>query len=202
MGGYSFTDIIWYIVVEWILLIFLWTWVYAYLRKRKAKKLKYEWVWIVKKTKVFKIWEKYESWDDYSYYLYRLESKDETWNVYCSEDFKDAEHGWRTLEDMIIKYDGEIYDLWTKDVAIKKINENIQRLETELQNNPWFFKKIELKKDIEAMKKYIDIANEWPIDPYLVCNGHKISVWDSIDVYIDPENPNLYYFDLDFTKEK
>ena len=201
MEGYSFTDIIWYVVVGLILLIFIYIFVSDYLRKRKAKKLKYEWNWIVKKTKVFKIWEKYESWDDYSYYLYRLESKDETWNVYCSEDFKDAEYGWRTLEDMIIKYDGVTYDLSDKDKAIKQLNDNLHRLEAELQNDPWFFRKRELKKDIEAMKNYIDIANEWPIDTYLVCNGHKISVWDSVDVFVDPENPNLYYFDLDFTKQ-
>lgn len=47
-----------------------------------------------------------------------------------------------------------------KDNVIKQINDNINRLEMELQNNPWFFKKRELNKDIEAMKKYIDIANE------------------------------------------
>ena len=52
------------------------------------------------------------------------------------------------------------------------------------------------------MKKYIDMANEWPVDPYLMCNGHKVSVWDIIDVFVDPGNPELYYFDLDFTKEK
>ena len=202
MEGYSFTDIIWYVVVGWILLIFIYIFVSDYLRKCKAKKLKYEWTWILKKTKVFKIWERYESWDDYSYYLYRLESKDETWNVYISKEFKDAEHGWRTVEEMKVKYDGVIYDLSDKDNAIKQVNDNIHRLEMELQNDPWFFKKRELKKDIEAMKKYIDIANEWPIDPYLVCNGHKISVWDTVDIFVDPENPNLYYFDLDFTKEK
>ena len=52
------------------------------------------------------------------------------------------------------------------------------------------------------MKNYLDMANEWPITPYLVCNGHKISVWDSIDVFVNPDKPSQYYFDLDFTKEK
>ena len=103
---------------------------------------------------------------------------------------------------MKVKYDGVTYDLSDKDNAIKQLNDNLHRLEMELQNDPWFFKKRELKKDIEAMKKYIDISNEWPINPYLICNCHKVSVWDSVDVFVDPENPNLYYFDLDFTKEK
>jgi hypothetical protein len=71
----------------------------------------------------------------------------------------------------------------------------------ELQNNPWFFKKIWLNQDIKIMKKYIDIANEWPITPYLVINWHKISVWDSIDVFVNPDKPSEYYVDLDFTKD-
>ena len=190
-----------FLLIFWVVLIF--TVVPKYLRKRKIKKLKYEWGWVMKKAIVSAVGERYVSWDEDSswYYLYRLESKDDNWNVYKSDEFKDAEHWWRTLEEMVKKYDGEVYDLWNKDVAIRQINNNIQRLEMELSNDPWFFKKRELKKDIEAMKNYIDIANEWPVDPYLVVNWHKISVWDPIDVYIDPENPNLYYFDLDFTKQ-
>jgi len=204
MEDFSFTDIIWYVVVGWILLIFIYIFVWDYLRKRKAKKLKYEWNWIVKRLKILSVKESYFSWDEDSswYYLYRLEVKDETWNVYKSEYFKDAEHGWRTVEEMKVKYDGVTYDLSDKDNAIKQLNDNLNRLEMELSNDPWLFKKIWLKQDINAMKKYIEIAKEWPINPYLVCNGHKISVWDTVDVFVDPENPNLYYFDLDFTKEK
>ena len=189
-----------FLLIFWVVLIF--TVVPKYLRKRKIKKLKYEWGWVMKKAIVSVVGERYVSWDEDSswYYLYRLESKDDNWNVYKSDEFKDAEHWWRTLEEMVKKYDGEVYDLWNKDVAIRQINNNIQRLEMELSNDPWFFKKRELKKDIEAMKNYIDIANEWPVDPYLVVNWHKISVWDSIDVFVNPDKPSEYYFDLDFTK--
>lgn len=175
-----------------------------YLRKRRLKKLKYEWEWVMKKTTVSAVRERYVSWDEDSswYYLYRLESKDESGNVYNSEEFKNTKHGWRTLEEMKKKYDGVIYDLWDKDNAIKQVSDNIHRLELELQNDPWFFKKMSLKQDLKAMKNYLDMANEWPITPYLVCNGHKISVWDSIDVFVNPDKPSQYYFDLDFTKEK
>jgi len=124
MEGYSFTDIIWYVVVGWILLIFIYIFVWDYLRKRKAKKLKYEWNWVLKRLKVSSVKESYVSWDEDSswYYLYRLEVKDETWNVYKSEYFKDAEHGWRTVEEMKVKYDGVTYDLSDKDNAIKQLN--------------------------------------------------------------------------------
>ena len=54
---------------------------------------------------------------------------------------------------------------------------------------------------LKTLKDYLNIANEWPITPYLICNGHKISVWDPVDVFVNPDNPKEYYFDLDFTKE-
>lgn len=187
-----------------LLAIILFKIIKKYLRKRKIKKLKYEWIWSIKKSVVSAVRERYVRWDEDSswYYLYRLEATDENWNSYCSEEFKNAEHGWRTLEEMVKKYDWVTYDLWNKDEAIRQVNDNIQRLEMELQNNPWFFKKLWLKKDIKAMKNYLDIANEWPITPYLVCNGHKVSVWDTVDVFVDPENPKSYYVDLEFSNEK
>ena len=195
---------IWLAFILLLIIYFLYKNIKKYLYKLRTKKLKYKWTWIMKKTNVFAVRERYVSWDKDTnwYYLYRLESKDENGNSYCSEEFRNAEHGWRTLDDMVVKYDGVLYDLTEKDSAIRQVNENIQRLEMELQNNPWFFKKRELKRDIEAMKKYIDIANEGPIDPYLICNWHKITVWDSIDVFVNPDKPKEYYFDLDFTKEK
>ncbi len=187
------------IILWWLLCLG----VINFLYERKKKKLKYEWTWILKKTKVSVVGERYVSWDEDSswYYLYRLEAKDENWNVYKSDEFKNAEHGWRTVEEMKKKYDGVIYDLADKDNAIRQVHDNIHRLEMELQDNPWFFKKMWLKKDIDAMKKYIDIANEWPITPYLVVNWHKISVWDSIDVFVNPDKPSEYYVDLDFIKQ-
>ena len=190
-----------FLLIFWVVLIF--TVVPKYLRKRKIKKLKYEWGWVMKKAIVSVVGERYVGWDEDSswYYLYRLESKDDNWNVYKSDEFKNVKNGWRTVEEMKKKYDGVAYDLSDKDNVIKQLNDNLNRLEMELQNNPWFFKKIWLNQDIKIMKKYIDIANEWPITPYLVINWHKISVWDSIDVFVNPDKPSEYYVDLDFTKQ-
>lgn len=190
-----------FILLFWGIIIFLY--LRKYLHDNKLRRLKYEWIWVMKKTKVMAIWKRYAKWDSrYSpFYVYRLESVDENGNIYKSKEFEYVNHWWRSLEEMVKKYDWVIYDLWNKEVAIKQIEDNIQHLQTALESNPWFFKKMWLKKDIKAMKNYIDIANEWPINPYLVCNGHKVSVWDSIDVFVDPENPSLYYFDLDFTKQ-
>ena len=191
-----------FILLFWGIIIFLY--LRKYLHDNKLRRLKYEWIWVMKKTKVMAIWKRYAKWDSrYSpFYVYRLESVDENGNIYKSKEFEYVNHWWRSLEEMVKKYDGVIYDLWNKEVAIKQIEDNIQHLQTALESNPWFFKKMWLKRDIKAMKKYIEIANEWPITPYLVCNGHKISVWDTIDVFVNPDKPKEYYFDLDFTEEK
>lgn len=200
-----FIYIVCHIMLTFIIIIWLFVWISAIssLRARKIRKLKYEGTWVVKKTKVSTVRERYVSWGEDSswYYLYMLETEDETGNIYRSPQFRGVEHGWRTVEEMKVKYDWVDYNLSDKDNALRQLNDNKYRLEMELQNNPWFFKKRGLKKDIKAMEKYIEIANEWPITPYLVLNGHKISVWDTIDVYVNPEKPNQYYFDLDFTIE-
>ena len=178
--------------------------IYSRLYKKKLKKLKSEWIWILKKTKVVAVKEVYHSWDDSSswYCTYWLESKDEEWNLYKSDTYKDLEYKSRSVEEMKRKFNWVEYDLTNKDAATKQINDNISRIESELSNNPWFFKKRKLKLELDSMKEYLEMANEWPIDPYIVINGHKLTIWDEIDVYVDANNIKRYYYDLDFTKEK
>jgi hypothetical protein len=94
------------------------------------------------------------------------------------------------------------FDLTNKDFAFRQVNDNIARIEWELANDPWIFKKRDLKLELETMKEYLTITEEWPINPYVIICNHKISVWDIIDVYVDPMDLKNYYFDLDFTKEK
>ena len=184
--------------------IFIFIYVRKYLHDSRLKKLKYEWLWVMKKTKVVTIWQRYVKWVRRGswYYEYWLESEDEIGNIYRSETIENARHGWRGAEEMVKKYDGVVYDLCNKEVAIKQIEDNIQRLEMELGSNPWFFKKRKLKKEMETMVDYLDIAEEWPIAEFLRFNGHKVSVWDNIDVFVNLDKPEEYYFDLDFTKEK
>jgi len=172
-----------------------------YLYNHKAKKLKYEWIWLVRKTTVFNIGKRHVKTQDDSYDLYRLESKDDGWNVYRSDEFY-MYHEWRTLNDMIKEHNWIIYDLRNKDAAIQQLTNSIKELEMELANNPWFFKKGKIRVDISYLKEFLAIAEEWPVKPCIVCNGVRVYVWDSIDVYVSPEDPKLYYFDLDFTKEK
>lgn len=169
------------------------------LHDRKAKKLKYERTWILKKTKIFNIGKRHVSTQDDSYDLYRLESKDEAWNIYRSDDFLDYREG-RTLNDMIKEHNWIIYDLRNKDAATQQITNRIKELDMEF-NDAWFFKQVKLRWDISWLEQFLAIAKEGPVKPCIVCYGKRVYVWDSIDVYVSPEDPKLYYFDLDFTKE-
>ncbi len=187
-----------------IICVLFWLAIYQNLHKRKLKKLKYEWTWMLKKTKVFEIEQFYHSWDEDSawYTEYWLLSKDDSWTVYKSDEYKDLQYGGRTLAEMKRKYNGVEFDLTNKDFAFRQVNDNIARIEWELANDPWIFKKRDLKLELETMKEYLTIIEEWPINPYVIIRNHKISVWDIIDVYVDPMDLKKYYFDLDFTKEK
>lgn len=184
--------------------IIVFIYIRKYLHDSKLKKLKYEWLWVMKKTKVVTIWQRYVKWDRKGswYYEYWIETEDENGNIYRSETVGNTAHWWRSLEEMMKKYDGVVYDLWNKEVAIKQIEDNIQHLEMELKSNPWFLRKRKLKKEMETMVDYLDIADEGPIAEFLRFNGHKVSVWDNIDVFVNLDKPEEYYFDLDFTKEK
>ena len=197
-------------LLMWLLFLAFFIWFVLFglvkelLHNRKEKKLKYEKTWILKKTKIFNIGKEYvrinDDSHDYSHDYYRLESKDEDWNIYRSDNFANY-HEWRTLNDMIKKHNWTIYDLRNKDAAIEQLTNDIKQLDMEY-DNAWFFKQEKVRWNIACLEQFLAIAKEWPVKPYIVCNGKRVSVWDSIDVYVSPEDSELYYFDLDFTKEK
>ena len=189
--------------VVWIIGLVIWFSIYQKIRRNKLKKLKYEWIWMVKSTKIFDIRRFYHSWDEDSswYYTYTILSKDSEGQVYQSDTYRDLEYWWRSLAEMVVHYNWTIYELDKKDTSIKLLNDEIARVESEINNDPWLFKKMKLKSNLSTLKKYVDIAIEGPINPYVVLKKHKISVGDSINVYVDPEDPRKYYFDLDFVDE-
>ena len=197
-GDWLTIDIISPVIFIWILFFIF---IYAWIRQNKIRKLKFEGIWMLKKTKIFKIWSHYHAWDTW-YSEYWLLSKDESWTVYKSGSFKNLEYGWRSIHDMKRIYNWIEYDLSNKDIATRQVNDRISFLESEIVNDPWLFKKMDLNFELKTMKEYLDIINEWLINPYVVINKHKVSGWDYIDVYVDPMNLDNYYFDLDFTKEK
>ena len=123
------------------------------------------------------------------------------WNEYKSDSYRDLESWWITEEELKSKkYNNKEYDLTSKDI-IRQLDQEIINLEWEI-TTAWILKKVILKSNLFVLNEYKKLALTWPVPPYVVIKGHKISVWDEIIVYVSPENPKKYYFDLDFTKEK
>ena len=46
------------------------------------------------------------------------------------------------------------------------------------------------------------IIESWNIPQYWEVDWNKVSVGDSVDVYIDPNNPEIYWVDIDFLFDK
>ena len=172
--------------------------------EKRLKSLKLEWTWELKKAKICWVKKEYHrsNSDNWSQTYYYLEAEDEQWNKYRSKVFPNVRHWWRSESEMIKFYNWKEYNLAKKDTAIKQLNEEILYTQLEIDNDPGIFKKLKLKFDLKVLKEYLRIAEEWAIPPYLEINHHRVSVWDTIDIYINPDNPKEYYFDLDFTDER
>jgi hypothetical protein len=158
-----------------------------------------EWWWIIKKTKLYRIEEVQHKWDNDSvlYSEYWLFTQDPQWNKYMSERFRDIEyHPWRRLDEMKVSYKWTIYDLSKTEQSIKQIHWNIARLETELAAKPDYWKRLELEKELRKMKEFLSMINEWPSSSYVVINWKRFTIWDIINVFIDPNSSNNYYLDI------
>ena len=46
------------------------------------------------------------------------------------------------------------------------------------------------------------VIESWNISQYWEVNWNKVSVWDTVDVYIDSNNPEIYWVDIDFLFDK
>lgn len=173
-------------------------------KERELKALKYEWTWILKKLKISKIRKIHHSWTENrsSYTEFWLEAEDNEWNIYRSKSYRDLKDGWRTEKEMIKIHNSKEYDLTKKETAIKELTEEINIIESELNNDPWIFKKLKLKYELTILNSYLRLAEEWLITPYIIINNNKITEWDIVDIYVNPDNIKQYYFDLDFAKEK
>ena len=112
--------------------------------------------------------------------------------------------------------------LWTSESDLKKIynkywftyDENqsqqkdllnfleweISKINCEIQNSS-FFNGLILNKDLDKLIKEKWIIESWNIPQYWEVDWNKVSVGDTVDVYIDPNNPEIYWVDIDFLFE-
>lgn len=199
---------IWTIIfISLILLLCFYIWIKIYINDSKISKLKWYkkiWWWILKKLKITSIEHYYDPWDENSNWFdwHYLETQE--WDkFYCSNAFEWGKFYWTSLEELkkIYKYYWFEYDEKNRNNVIRSIENEILRNELESKDD-WFLKSHSKRMDAGIDKKRLNTVKKWYIIPHIEVNWHKISVWDTVDVYIDPNDDKNYWMDIDFLFDK
>ena len=66
----------------------------------------------------------------------------------------------------------------------------------------WLLGNLAIKRKWQFSKDKKKTTETWCETPDIVVNWHKISVWDTVDVYIDPKDEKIYWMDIDFLFDK
>ena len=188
---------------------FLLIWIWRYRKEAKmdkAKKLKRTGEWILKKVTVTSI-EHYEtSWDDNSRWFswYYVEAKE--WDmIYCSDAYSKWRRWWTPipiLKELYRSYWFEYDENEThKQDVLREYDKRVSEKEFDAENG-WFFKKLAAKWSLFFTKWQREIIEKWYEPAYREVNWHRITVWDTVDVYIDPDDEKNYWMDIDFLFDK
>ena len=204
------TDILW---ILFIILIPVSVLLFLSIKTSKVyftKNLKKNWKWTIKKFKISAIEEmnRHSKWirarsDSFNWYYLQAEH----WNViYCSDGIEKDD-----VQEVLISPDvSKIYrDFWYKydkkethkKEVLHEIDKDIAELEHKMKDW-WFLKKYQQKKELYTLKEDKKLVEAWYQPSYIVVNWHKLTVWDTVDVYIDPEDERNYWMDIDFIFDK
>ena len=186
-------------------LIFLFVWIIILVkifRIRKVRKFKTTWWWTIKKLQISSIERHitHRRWWSNWYYL----QANEWFTSYCSDLIKD----WKIESVLINPNFDKIYNKYwfeyDENETHKKdvLNEiDKRKIEEEYKaKNWWLLKKLTIKWLFSKDDR--KIVETWYQTPYLIVNWHKASVWDTVDVYIDPNDGKNYWMDIDFLFEE
>lgn len=210
---YSFItnkDDTWILTIIFVYLLFLtcfYVWIKMYIKDIKINKLKsYKktWWWIVKKLKITSIEQYYISWEDNSSWFDWHYIEIQEWDkIYCSNAFEWGTYQWTSLRELkkIYKHYWFEYNEKNKNNVIREIENKIFKNKLE-SHDDWFLKGFSKIMDANIDEKLLNTVKEWYIIPHIEINWHKISVWDTIDVYIDPKDEKNYWVDIDFLFDK
>ena len=198
---YEFIPFLFFIIVLTILWIYM---LKAWLKLKRAKNLKHNWMWIIKKLKVSEICKAKVSGNrGWNFNVICVKVKDWVTSYYSLAYLK-----WKiswTSESDLKKIYSEHWFVYDENQSQKK--ELLNRLEGEISKidydikNSWIIKWLKLNKDLDKLIKEKWIIESWNIPQYWEVNYNKVSVWDTVDVYIDPNNPQIYWVDIDFLFE-
>lgn len=62
----------------------------------------------------------------------------------------------------------------------------------------WFIKNVIYR----FLKDCKIIIEKWYTPGKMIVNGKTVSIWDLVDIYIDPDNNTIYHVDIDFLMRK
>lgn len=183
------------LIIYWIFLL------KEAIKIKRIKDIKYNWWWIVKKVKVTSIWKTKINKNYWSkIYIYYIEAED--WEMrYISNGSTKWVLLWTSMPELELLYSKYWFTFDEqerhKDALLKKINELIAEKEYEIENS-LLISKIAKGKQLWNLEIDKKIVSDWYIPTYWQIDENKVTVWDFIDVYIDPSNPKRYRVDTDF----
>lgn len=199
---YEFIPFLFFIIVLTILWIYM---LKAWLKLKKAKNLKHNWMWIIKKLKVSEICKAKVSGNRWwSFNVICVKVKDWATSYYSLAYLK-----WKiswTSESDLKKIYSEHWFVYDENQSQKKdllnwLEWEISKMDYDIKNS-WIIKWLKLNKDLDKLIKEKWIIESWNIPQYWEVNWNKVSVGDNVDVYIDPNNPEIYWVDIDFLFEE
>ena len=190
------------------IIVTTWFWIYmlkAWLKLKRAKNLKHNWMWIIKKLKVSEICKAKVSgnrWWSFNVICVKVED----WATsYYSPAYLKWKISW-TSESDLKKIYSEHWFVYDENQSQKKdllnwLEWEISKMDYDIKNS-WIIKWLKLNKNMGKLINEKWIVESWSVPQYWEVNYNKISVWDSVDVYIDPNNPEIYWVDIDFLFEE
>lgn len=204
--GWNDTPPILFFIIFIAAFLFLWVqWLIENIKLRKVKNFKRNGGWIVKKLKVSDISTcRISRGKSGSIDVYYIEVKD--WNnLYYSNAYRIWEINWTPIRELeeLYEYYGFHYD--ENQTQKREILQEIDRIASEKQyevDNWRFFKRISAKSSLSKVKEDRKKVEFWYIPPYWQVEWNRISVWDMVDVYINPDKPDNYWVDIDFLFDK
>ena len=172
--------------------------------RSKAKKYKRNWKWIMKKLKVTAIGRTFSGWKTGTFDWYYVEAKDG--NIfYCSMACDKWDVWWISIEVLENIYETYWYHFdmeeKCKQAVLRECDRRISEKEYQLDNG-WALENLVVKWEIFNMKSQRKLVERGYEPQYREIDWRRITVWDSVDVYIDPKNEKNYWMDIDFLFDK
>lgn len=188
---------------------FLLVWIWWYKKEakiNKVKKFKKIGWWIIKKVKITSI-EHYEtSWSDDSKWFSWYYAEAEDWDmIYCSDAYSKWYIWWSPIPMLKEIYHSCWFEYNEKETHKQDVLRELDKRTAEKQYDAetwWFFKKIIAKWWLFSIKGQKEIIEKWYEPQYREVNWHRLTVWDIVDVYIDPNDEKNYWMDIDFLFDK